>query len=173
LCIALHTAEAQLHDEGKNVGRAVDRCARLREVAHGGQIVLSRTTRDLALDRLPEHAGLIDLGIHRLRDLGRPEHVFGLVHPEIPAEFPALRSLDTMPNNLPSELTSFVGRRTELAQICDPLQRVRLLTLTGSGGCGKTRLALQAAADAMNRHPTVCGGSNSRAWRIPPWWRLR
>jgi predicted ATPase/DNA-binding CsgD family transcriptional regulator len=107
----------------------------------------------LVLDRLPEHAELIDLGVHRLRDLGRPEHVFGLVHPELPSEFPPLRSLDTMPNNLPGELTSFVGRRTELDQIGDSLQRARLLTLTGAGGCGKTRLALQAAADSLDHHP--------------------
>jgi predicted ATPase/class 3 adenylate cyclase len=153
LRIALHTAEAQLRDEGNYFGQAVNRCARLRAVAHGGQVVLSRTARDLALDRLPEYAELTDLGVHRLRDLGRPEHVFGLVHPDLPAEFGPLRSLDTLPNNLPGELTSFVGRRAELTQIGEPLQRARLLTLTGAGGCGKTRLALQAAADAMDRHP--------------------
>jgi predicted ATPase/class 3 adenylate cyclase len=153
LRIALHTAEAQLRDEGNYFGQAVNRCARLRAVAHGGQVVLSRTARDLALDRLPELAELADLGVHRLRDLGRPERVFGLVHPDLPSEFPPLRSLDTVRNNLPGELTSFVGRRAELAQIGEPLQRVRLLTLTGAGGCGKTRLALQAAADAMDRHP--------------------
>ncbi len=153
LRIALHTAEAQLRDEGNYFGRAVNRCARLRAVAHGGQVVLSRTTRDLVLDRFPEHAELTDLGVHRLRDLGRPEQVFGLVHPDLPGEFPPLRSLDTVPNNLPGELTSFVGRRAELVQIGDRLTRVRLLTLTGAGGCGKTRLALQASADAMDRHP--------------------
>jgi predicted ATPase/class 3 adenylate cyclase/DNA-binding CsgD family transcriptional regulator len=151
--IAVHTAQAQRREDGDYVGQGVSRCARLREVANGGQVVLSRATRDLVLDRLPEHAELTDLGVHRLRDLGRPEQVFGLVHPDLPAEFPPLRSLDTMPNNLPGELTSFVGRRAELVQIDDSLQRVRLLTLTGTGGCGKTRLALQAAADAIDRHP--------------------
>ena len=153
LRIALHTAEAQRRQEGNYFGQGVSRCTRLCEVAHGGQTVLSRATRDLVLDRLPEHAELADLGVHRLRDLGRPEQVFGLVHSDLPVEFPALRSLDTMPNNLPGELTSFVGRRVELARISDPLQWARLLTLTGAGGCGKTRLALQAAADAMDRHP--------------------
>ena len=153
LRIALHTAEAQRRDEGNYFGQAVNRCARLRAIAHGGQVVLSRTARDLSLDRLPEHVELVDLGIHRLRDLGRPEHVFGLLHPDLPASFPPLSSLDTIPNNLPGELTSFVGRRAELAQIDDPLRRVRLLTLTGAGGSGKTRLALQAAADAIDRHP--------------------
>jgi predicted ATPase len=100
---------------------------------------LSQATRDLVLDRIPEHAELTDLGVHRLRDLGRPGHVFGLLNPDLPAEFPPL-------------LTSFIGRRTELSQIGDPLAQGRLLTLTGAGGCGKTRLALQAAADAMDRH---------------------
>jgi hypothetical protein len=149
----VHTAEAQQRDEGSYFGHAVNRCARLCAVAHGGQVVLCRTTRDLVLDRLPERAKLTDLGIHRLRDLGRAEHVFGLVHPELAAEFPSLRSLDTLPNNLPGELTSFIGRRTELAQIGNALQQARLLTLTGAGGCGKTRLALQVAADALDRHP--------------------
>ncbi|MGH3962160.1 MAG: helix-turn-helix transcriptional regulator [Pseudonocardiaceae bacterium] len=151
--IALHTAEAQRRDEGDYFGQAINRCARLREVAHSGQVVLSRTTRDLVLDRLPEHAALADLGVHRLRDLGRPEHVFELVYPDLLGEFPALRSLDTLPNNLPDELTSFVGRRAELAQVGALLGDVRLLTLTGAGGCGKTRLGLQAAADAMDAYP--------------------
>ncbi|MGH3695538.1 MAG: adenylate/guanylate cyclase domain-containing protein, partial [Pseudonocardiaceae bacterium] len=101
LRIALHTAEAQLRDDSNYFGPAVNRCARLRAVAHGGQVVLSRTTRDLVLDRLPEDVEFADLGVHRLRDLGRPVHVFGLVHPDLPAGFPALRSLDTLPNNLP------------------------------------------------------------------------
>ncbi len=153
LRMALHTAEAQLRDDGHYVGPAVNRCARLRAVAHGGQVVLSGTTRDLVLDLLPEDVELTDLGVHRLRDLGRPVHVFGVVHPDLPAEFPALRSLDTLPNNLPGELTSFVGRGAELAQLGEPLRRARLLTLTGAGGCGKTRLALQAAVNAMDHHP--------------------
>ncbi|MGH3672030.1 MAG: AAA family ATPase, partial [Pseudonocardiaceae bacterium] len=153
LRIALHTAEAQRRDEGSYFGQAVKRCARLCAVAHGGQAVLSRTTRDLVLDRLPERIELADLGVHRLRDLGRPEHVFGLMHPGLPGEFPPLRSLDTMPNNLPGELTSFVGREAEQGQIADSLERVRLLTLTGAGGCGKTRLGLQVAAEVVDHHP--------------------
>src|SRR5262249_25617608 len=142
------TAEAQRRDEGNYFGQAIIRCARLRAVARGGQVVVSRTTRDLSLDRLPEHARLLDLGVHRLPDLGRPEHIFGLLHPDLPTEFAALRSLDTVLNNLPSELTSFVGRRNELAEVSGLLTQVRLLTLTGAGGCGETRLALQATADA-------------------------
>ena len=150
--IALHTADAQLRDESNYFGQAVNRCARLRAVAHGGQVVLSKTTRDLVCDRLPEGVDLLDLGVHRLRDIGRPEHVFGLLHPDLPVGFPPLRSLGSLSNNLPSELTSFVGRGAELAEVGELLRQVRLLTLTGAGGCGKTRLALQAAASAMNGH---------------------
>jgi class 3 adenylate cyclase len=117
LRVALHTAQAQLRDEVNYFGPAVNRCARLRAAAHGGQVVLSKTTRDLVADRLPDGAQLADLGVHRLRDLGQPEHVFGLVHPDLPAEFPPLRSLGTLSSNLPAELTSFIGRCTELAEV--------------------------------------------------------
>ncbi len=150
--IALHTAPAQLRDQSNYFGQAVNRCARLRAVAHGGQVVLSKTTRDLVCDRLPGGVELVDLGVHRLRDLGRPEHVFGLLHPDLPVEFPPLRSLGSLSNNLPGELTNFVGRGAELAEVAELLGQVRLLTLTGAGGCGKTRLALQAAAGAMDGH---------------------
>jgi predicted ATPase/class 3 adenylate cyclase len=150
LRVALHTAEAQLRNESNYFGQAVNRCARLRAIAHGGQVILSKTTRDLVLDRFPDGAELVDLGLHRLRDLGRPEHVFELRHPDVPLKFPPLRSLGTLSNNLPAELTSFVGRSAELAEVGELLGQVRLLTLTGAGGCGKTRLALQAAAAAMH-----------------------
>jgi predicted ATPase/class 3 adenylate cyclase len=150
LRVALHTAQAQLRDEVNYFGPAVNRCARLRAVAHGGQVVLSKTTRDLVVDRLPDGAQLADLGVHRLRDLDQPEHVFGLLHADLPAEFPPLRSLGTLSHNLPIELTSFIGRSMELAEVGKLLGQVRLLTLTGSGGCGKTRLALHAAASAMD-----------------------
>jgi predicted ATPase/class 3 adenylate cyclase len=150
--IALHTAPAQLRDEVNYFGPAVNRCARLRAIAHGGQVVLSKTARDLVCGRLPDGVELVDLGVHRLRDLGHPEHVFGLRHPDLPVEFPPLRSLGSLSNNLPGELTNFVGRGAELAEIAELLGQVRLLTLTGAGGCGKTRLALQAAAGAMDGH---------------------
>src|SRR4051794_36348536 len=151
--VALHTADAQLRDEGNYFGLALSRCARLRAIAHGGQTLLSRTTRDLVVDRVPQSVELVDCGMHRLRDLGRPEHVFALVHPGLDGELAALRSLDTFPNNLPDQLTSFVGRAQELAQLRDALAETRLLTLTGAGGAGKTRLALQLAADALERFP--------------------
>jgi class 3 adenylate cyclase len=115
--MALHTGEALRRNEGNYFGQAIIRCARLRAIAHGGQTVVSRTTRDLALDRSPDGVQLMDLGVHRLRDLGRSEQVFGLVHPDLPANFPPLRSLEAMPTNLPSELTSFVGRHRELTKL--------------------------------------------------------
>jgi len=151
--VALHTAEAQLRDGGNYFGLALSRCARLRELAHGGQVLLSRATHDLVVDRLPDGARLADRGAHRLRDLGRPEHVHELLDGDAPQEFPALRSLDALPNNLPGQLTSFVGRVTELREIQAALEGTRLLTLTGAGGCGKTRLALQTAADTVDRYP--------------------
>ena len=151
--IALHTAEAQSRDEGHYFGQAVNRCARLRAIAHGGQVLLSQATHDLVLDRLPEGADLADLGLQRLGDLSRPEHAFELRHPDLPGGFPPLRSLDAHPNNLPGEMSSFVGRRLELGQVGELLRHTRLLTLTGAGGCGKTRLAAQAAADALDDHP--------------------
>ena len=149
--IALHTADAQLRDEGNYFGLALSRCARLRSIGGGGQTVLSRTTRDLVVDRLPAGVELIDCGVHRLRDLGRPENVFALVHPDLDGDVGPLRSLDAFANNLPDQLTTFVGRAAELRELGEALAETRLLTLTGAGGAGKTRLALQLAADLLER----------------------
>jgi predicted ATPase/class 3 adenylate cyclase len=151
--MAVHTGQAQLRDEGNYFGQTVNRCARLRALAHGGQVVLSRATRDLVIDFLPDGVVLEDLGPHRLRDLARPEHVYQLCHADLPAEFPSLRSLDALPNNLPLQVTSFVGRERELRDIRRLFADARLVTLTGSGGCGKTRLALQVAAELVDDHP--------------------
>lgn len=151
--MALHTGDARLRDEGNYFGAAVNRCARLRAIAHGGHVLLSRATHELVEDGLPDGVELVDLGVHRLRDLGRPEHVFALAHPDLPAVAEPLRSLDALPNNLPVELSSFVGRVRELAEVSEALAATRALTLTGAGGCGKTRLALQAAADSLDRYP--------------------
>ena len=151
--IALHTGDARLRDEGNYFGAAVNRCARLRAIAHGGQVLLSGATADLVADGLPDGAQLLDLGVHRLRDLGRPERVFALAHSDLPGEQRPLRSLDELANNLPAQLTSFVGRRRELAELREALTSTRILTLTGAGGCGKTRLGLQLAADALDSYP--------------------
>jgi predicted ATPase/class 3 adenylate cyclase/DNA-binding CsgD family transcriptional regulator len=153
LRMALHTGEVQLRDEGNYIGAAINRCGRLRAIGHGGQTLLSRATHDLVVDRLPEEVSLLALGTCRLRDLARPEDVYQLGHPSLPAEFPPLRSLDALPNNLPVRLTSFIGREAEIAGLKELLAENRLVTLTGAGGVGKTRLALQAAADLLDGHP--------------------
>lgn len=135
------------------IGETRERVQALREVAHGGQTLLSSTAAAVAAEALPDRAFLADLGVHRLRDLSRPEHVYELRHPDLPGEFPPLRSLDALPHNLPVQLTSFVGRANELAQVRRLLVEQRLVTLAGAGGAGKTRLALQAAAGLADRWP--------------------
>jgi predicted ATPase/class 3 adenylate cyclase/DNA-binding CsgD family transcriptional regulator len=151
--MALHTGEAELRDDGNYRGAALSRCARLRSIAHGGQIVLSQATYEVIADRPPDAAGLCDLGAHRLRDLARPEHVWQLCHPDLVDEFPPVRSLDGVANNLPSQLTTFIGREAEVDLVQRLLGETRLLTLTGAGGCGKTRLALQVAAEVLDAFP--------------------
>jgi predicted ATPase/class 3 adenylate cyclase len=134
-------------------GAAVNRAARITSAAHGGQVLVSQAVAALVGDRLPGGVALRDLGSVRLRDLALPERVFQLVHADLRRDFPALRSLEATPNNLPHPLTSFVGRETELAQVKDLLARSRLLTLLGVGGIGKTRLSLQVAADVIDHFP--------------------
>ena len=127
-------------------------CARIRAIAPGGHTPY-RTTHDLVADCLPDGVELLDCGEHRLRDLGRPERIFALVHPELHALEPALlRSLDAVPNNLPGQLSSFVGRERELEELRPALGATRLLTLTGAGGSGKTRLALALASESLEKY---------------------
>jgi predicted ATPase/class 3 adenylate cyclase len=149
--MGLHTGEVEVQG-GHYFGAPLYRDARLTATAHGGQVVLSQTAYDLVRDALPPEAALRDLGEHRLKDLQRPERVFQLAHPELPGEFPPLRSLDALPHNLPLQVTSFVGREREMADVRRLLATTRLLTLTGPGGTGKTRLALQVAADLGDRY---------------------
>jgi len=134
------------------VGLDVHRAARIGAVAHGGQILLSETTAALVRDSLPDGSTLTDLGVHRLKDLGRPERIFQLTAPGLPSEFPALRSLGNpaLLNNLPAELSTFVGRAAELKEVRALVGSSRLVTLTGAGGSGKTRLGLQAAAELLD-----------------------
>ena len=152
--IALHTGEAQERD-GDYFGQTLNRVARLQSTGYGQQTLLSQTTYDLVRDRLPSEATLHDLGTHRLKDLQRPEQVFQLLHPDLPDTFPPLKSLDNpeLPNNLPQQVTSFIGREKEIGEVKTLLDKTRLLTLTGSGGCGKTRLSLQVAADVLENYP--------------------
>lgn len=149
--MALHTGDAQLRDEDY-YGPSVNRCARLRAIAHGGQIVISLATEELARDSLPPGVSLDDMGMHRLRDLTRPEQVFQVIADGLRVDFPPLKSLDVLPNNLPQQVTSFIGREKEIAEVKALLTTTRLLTLTGSGGAGKTRLSLQVAADLLDRY---------------------
>ncbi|MGH9247452.1 MAG: helix-turn-helix transcriptional regulator [Acidimicrobiales bacterium] len=151
--IGLHTGEARLRDDRHYTGAALHRCARLRDIAHGGQTLLSSVTASIVADAMPDGSWLRELGVHRLRDLSQPERVFELRHADLADTFPALRSLDVLANNLPVQLTSFVGRGDELAAVAHLLAGERLVTLTGSGGCGKTRLAVQAAAEQADRWP--------------------
>ena len=152
--MALHTGAAE-HREGDYFGATLNRVARLLAIGHGGQILLTEAARALMRDLLPPSAGLISLGEHRLRDLDRSESVFQLCHPELPSEFPPLTSLENpeLSNNLPNQVTSFVGRDRETAEIKNLLSRTRLLALVGSGGCGKTRLCLHVAADVLAEYP--------------------
>jgi predicted ATPase/class 3 adenylate cyclase len=150
--MALHTGTAEVHDNDY-FGQPLNRVARLLAAGHGGQVLLTLATEELVRDALTLSASLQALGEHRLRDLNRPETVFQLQHPGLPVNFPPLKSLDQFPNNLPQQLTSFIGREREIAQVKSLLEKGRLLTLTGSGGCGKSRLSLQVVAYVLEQYP--------------------
>ncbi len=147
LRIGLHTGDVQLRDEGNYIGPTINRTARLRDLAHGGQTVLSVATEELAFDQLPHGAWLTDLGTHQLRDVARPERVTQLCHPDLSNDFPPLRAPKSVgTHNLPVQLTSFVGRDAQMDKVRALLTGNRVVTLTGAGGAGKTRLAVETAA---------------------------
>ena len=148
--MSLHTGICEERD-GDYFGPVVNRAARLEAAAHGGQVLISGATAELLSERLPDGVTLIDLGQHRLKDLGRAEQVFQLRASFLPADFPPLSSLDNpeLPNNLPCVVSPFIGRARELAEVRDLIRSARLVTLTGAGGSGKTRLALQVAAELI------------------------
>ncbi len=148
----MHTGVAERRDNDF-FGVAVNRAARIMGAAHGGQVLLSHAAWTLVSDRLPEDAGLLDLGLVRLRGLSGPEHVYQLTLPDLRNDFPPLRSLATTPNNLPLQMTSFIGRAREVVEIVASLGKTRLLTLCGTGGIGKTRLSLQVAAGVIDGYP--------------------
>src|SRR5215831_4045828 len=156
--MGVHSGEASETPAGL-IGLDVHRSARIAAVAHGGQIVVSAATAALLGDSLPAGASLKDLGVHRLKDLGRAEQLFQLEGDGLPADFPPLRSLDSpkLRNNLPSQVSSFIGRDAELAEVRRLVAGSRLVTLTGAGGAGKTRLGLQAAAGLLD-------GSGDGVW---------
>ena len=146
--LGLHTGEPARHESGY-VGLDVHQAARICAAGHGGQILLSQTTRDLVAGDLPPDVALLDLGEHRLRDLAAPQRLFQVVAPGLRRDFPPLRTIDRRPNNLPRQLTSFVGRERELAEAKRLLVASPLLTLTGPGGVGKTRIALELGSELL------------------------
>ena len=152
--MGIHTGKADLQETGDYQGYlTMSRVQRLRSAGHGGQVLISLATQELIRDELPSDVTLRDLGEHRLRDLPRPERLFQLVIADMPADFPPVRTLDAFPNNLPLQLTSFIGREKELADVKRLLADTHLLTLTGPGGTGKSRLSLQAATDLLRTFP--------------------
>jgi predicted ATPase/class 3 adenylate cyclase len=159
--MGVHTGEAATTATGALVGLDVHRAARVGAIAHGGQVLLSETAATLVRDSLPPGASLTDLGAHRLKDLGRPEQVFQLDAAGLPADFPPLRSLGNpaLPNNLPAQLSAFIGRDRERSEVRVLAETRRLVTLTGAGGSGKTRLALQVAAELLD-------GSGDGVWLV-------
>jgi len=157
--MGVHTGEAATTATGDLVGLHVHRAARVGAVAHGGQVLLSETAAALVRDSLPPGAALRDLGAQRLKDLGRPEQIFQLDAAGLRADFPPLRSLGNpaLPNNLPAQLSAFIGRDREMSEVRALVESRRLVTLTGAGGSGKTRLALQVAAELLD-------GSGDGVW---------
>nr|WP_236737524.1 LuxR family transcriptional regulator [Mycobacteroides franklinii] len=182
LRIGVHTGEVQLRDEGNYAGPTINRTARLRDLGHGGQTVLSGATEDIVVDWLPTNAWLLDLGTHQLRDLPRAERVVQLCHPDLSNDFPPLRTSNVIvSHNLPPQLTSFVGRATELRDVEQLLADNRLVTLTGAGGAGKTRLAIEISARIAPKFrdgvwyvdlapvtdPALVAVTTARAMRLP------
>jgi predicted ATPase/class 3 adenylate cyclase len=157
--MGVHTGEAVLGGDNY-VGIDVHRASRIAAAGHGGQVLLSDATRALSEQSLPPGVSVRDLGPHRLKDLPAPERLFQVVVAGLPSDFPELRSLDARPNNLPAPLTSFVGRERVLGEIRERLARTRLLTLSGPGGTGKTRLAIRVAEDSLTDFAHGC-------WFVP------
>jgi predicted ATPase/DNA-binding CsgD family transcriptional regulator len=144
--IGIHTGDAEI-EAGRYAGSSLVHAARLRDLAHRGQVLMSGATAGVAGDRVPDGASLIDLGTHWIKELQRKQWVYQLAHEALPTAFPPLGSMVSVPNNLPAPRSSFVGRRTELAELAALLANAPMLTLVGAGGCGKTRLAMELASE--------------------------
>ncbi|HSL31117.1 MAG TPA: adenylate/guanylate cyclase domain-containing protein [Anaerolineales bacterium] len=152
--MGIHTGITQLsHDRQYSGYATLALSQRVMSAGHGGQILLSGATRELVRDSLPADSEILDLGERRLKDMIRPEHLYQLNAAGLPSSFPPLKTLDSFPNNLPIQLTSFIGREREITEVKKILSEHRLVTLTGAGGTGKTRLSLQVAADVLGHFP--------------------
>jgi predicted ATPase/class 3 adenylate cyclase len=152
--MGIHTGKAEIQKDGQYHGYlAMSRVQRLMSAAHGGQALISAATQELLLEDLPENISLRDLGERRLKDLIRPEHIYQLVIPNLSVDFPPVKTLDVYRHNLPVQMTNFIGREKEMAEIKQAISKHRLVTLTGSGGAGKTRLSLQVAAELLDTFP--------------------
>jgi predicted ATPase/class 3 adenylate cyclase len=150
--VSIHTGEVEARDDDF-FGPPLNRLARLLSAGHGGQILLSAAAQELVRGALPAEVSFSDLGEHRLRDLQRPERIYQVLHPALPCDFPPLRTLTVLSNNLPQQLSSFIGREGEMAEVRALLGGSRLVTLLGIGGTGKTRLAIQVGAELLEGHP--------------------
>jgi hypothetical protein len=174
--MGVHCGEPSVTAAGV-VGLEMHRAARIAAAAHGGQVLVSAAAAALVRDWLPAGGWLGDLGLHRLKDLGRPEQIFQLGAPGLTGRFPPLRSLDNpeLPNNLPGYLSVFVGREAELAEVRRLVESSRLVTVTGAGGSGKTRLALQVAAELLDGSGEGVFFADlapvAEAGRVPGGWR--
>ena len=159
--IGVHTGEGKLSGD-TYLGLDVNRAARIAAAAHGGQVLLSDATRALVERSLPSGTRLRDLGPHRLKDLAHAERLHQLVLEGMEQDFPPPRTLDARPNNLPAQVTRFIGRHDEVARIRELLTDRRLVTLTGPGGTGKTRLGLQVATETLVHHQDGASSSTCR-----------
>jgi len=151
--MGIHTGEAEVEGDEYRGYTTLSFVQRLMSAGHGGQILVSSTTENLLREQLPSQIGLRDMGVQKFAGIPSPVRVFQVIAVNLPTEFPALRTLDNLPNNLPTQLTSFVGREKELADVRKLLQNTHLLTLIGPGGTGKTRLSIQAASEMLDQFP--------------------
>ena len=152
--MGIYTGKAEIQADGQYQGYlAMSRVQRVMSVAYGSQVLVSSTTVELVRGELPKGVSLLDLKEHRLKGLINPEHIWQVVAPELPRDFPPLQSLNDIPNNMPIQLTSFIGREREIEELIGELSKHRIVTLTGSGGTGKTRLTLQVASEVIDAFP--------------------
>ncbi len=151
--MGLHTGEAEAHDHEYRGYASLSLVQRLMSAGYGGQVLVSGAAENLLRDGLPKDVSLRDLGKHNFKDVQQPVRVFQVLAPDLQSEFPALRALDVFANNLPTQITSFVGREKELAEVKKLLHDAHMLTLTGPGGTGKTRLSIQAAGETLDQYP--------------------